>query len=114
MTHTTTTGYRSNLIVVGYYIAKDQKATLSYSWDSAVMTIDPVSTGGEEWEKFLEAYNKFCSDRNGAPLPNQTRGATPAIAKRAYGDRLKEMAETRQTYDPKGRLLNDYFRSLFT
>jgi FAD/FMN-containing dehydrogenase len=78
------------------------------------MTIDPVSTGGEEWEKFLEAYNKFCSDRNGAPLPNQTRGATPAIAKRAYGDRLKEMAETRQTYDPKGRLLNDYFRSLFT
>ena len=108
------TGYRSNLIDVGYYIAKDQKATLSYSWDSAVMTIDPVSTGGEEWEKFLEAYNQFCSDRNGAPLPNQTRGITPAIAKRAYGDRLKEMVETRRTYDPNGRLLNDYFRSLFT
>ena len=108
------TGYRPNLMDVGYYIAQDQKALLSYSYDSAVMTIDPVSTGGEDWNKFLEAYNGFCSDRNGSPLPNQTLGITPAILRKAFGERLKEMAETRKTFDPNGRLLNDYFRSLFT
>ncbi len=108
------TGYKSNLIDVGYYIAKDQKALLSYSYDSAVMTIDPVSTGGEDWREFLKAYNQFCSDHDGAPLPNQTFGITPTIARKAFGERLKVMADTRKKYDPNGRLLNDYFRDLFS
>jgi hypothetical protein len=108
------TGYKSNLIDVGYYIAKDQKALLSYSYDSAVMTIDPVSTGGEGWREFLKAYNQFCSDHDGAPLPNQTFGITPAIARKAFGERLRVMADTRKQYDPGGRLLNDYFRDLFS
>jgi hypothetical protein len=39
------TGYRANLPNVGYRIAKDQNALLSYSFNGDVMTIDPVSTG---------------------------------------------------------------------
>ena len=107
------TGYRSNLLYVGYYIIKDQNSVLSYSFDSDVMTLDPVSTANPGWREFLTEYNQFCSDRNGVPLLNQTWGVTRKIAEIAYGERLDIMAEARQMYDPDGRLLNDYFRELF-
>jgi FAD/FMN-containing dehydrogenase len=105
--------YRSNLLYVGYRIAQDQQASLSYSWDGTVMTIDPVSTANPGWKEFLAEYNKFCSERNGIPLLNQTFGVTPAIAQRAFGNRLTALGNQRKTYDPKGRLLNDYFKQLF-
>ncbi|MFZ0589913.1 MAG: FAD-binding oxidoreductase [Bryobacteraceae bacterium] len=107
-------GYRSNLLYVGYRILKDQQAWLSYSWDGNVMTIDPVSTGNPGWKEFLAAYNDFCISRNGVPLLNQTFGVTPAIAQKAFGDQLKALNKTRQSYDPNGRLLNDYFKQLLT
>ena len=107
------TGYRTNLLYVGYFIAKDQQSLLSYSYDSNVLTIDPVSTANPGWKDFLSVYNQFCSDRGGLPLLNQTFGVTPAIANKALGPRLKTIDETRKTYDPSNRLLNDYFRSVF-
>jgi hypothetical protein len=107
-------GYRSNLLYVGYRIAQDQKALLSYSYDGTVMTIDPVSTANPGWFDFLDAYNQFCSDRNGKPLLNQTPGLTPAIVKKAYGDKLTLLENTRKQYDPSNRLLNEYFRTLLS
>jgi FAD/FMN-containing dehydrogenase len=106
-------GYRANLSYVGYLIAKDRQAILSYSWDGDVLTLDPVSTGNPGWRDFLREYNRFCSERKGKPLLNQTFGVTREIAERAFGDRLTVMAQARRTYDPDGRLLNDYFRELF-
>ena len=76
-------GYRSNLLYVGYRIAQDQKALLSYSYDGTVMTIDPVSTANPGWEDFLVAYNQFCVNLNGKPLLNQTPGLTAAIRARS-------------------------------
>jgi FAD/FMN-containing dehydrogenase len=108
------TGYRSNLLYVGYRIAQDQKSLLSYSWDGPVMTIDPVSTANPGWDAFLTAYNEFCSARNGVPLFNQTAGLTRDIVQKSYGDRLQAMIETRKQYDPQNRLLNNYFRELLT
>jgi len=105
-------GYRTNLIFVGYRIAPDQNALLSYSYDGPVMTIDPVSTANPGWQPFLKAYNEFCSDRGGLPLFNQTWGLTPAIVRKAFGERLGAFKEARKTFDPNGRLLNDYFRAL--
>ncbi len=105
-------GYRINMLFVGYRVAKDQNSLLSYSYDGDVMTIDPVSTGNPGWETFLAAYNQFSSDQGGIPLFNQTNGITPEQAQRAWGDRLKTFATARKTYDPNGRLLNDYFREL--
>ncbi len=107
-------GYRSNLLYVGYRIAQDQKSLLSYSYDGNVMTIDPVSTANPGWFEYLDVYNQFCSDRNGKPLLNQTPGLTSAIAQKAYGDRLKTLADLRKQYDPTDRLLNDYFRTLLS
>ncbi len=107
-------GYRSNLLYVGYRIAQDQKALLSYSYDGTVMTIDPVSTANPGWFDYLDAYNKFCVERNGKPLPNQTPGLDANIVQNAYGERLKVLADARREYDPQGRLLNAYFRELLS
>jgi len=105
-------GYRSNLLYVGYRIAQDQKSLLSYSYDGAVMTIDPVSTANPGWFEYLEAYNQFCSDRNGLPLLNQTYGLTAQIVQKAFGSRLTQFEQLRKLYDPGNRLLNDYFRQI--
>ncbi len=105
-------GYRTNVLNVGYRIAKDTSSLLSYSYDGTVMTVDPVSTANPGWKPFLEAYNEFCSARGGVPLFNQTYGVTRPQAQKAFADRLKIMARTRKAYDPGDRLLNDYFREL--
>ena len=107
-------GYRSNLLYVGYRIAQDQQSLLSYSYDGPVMTIDPVSTGNTGWKLFLDAYNQFCSDRDGKPLLNQTYGLTPAIVRKAFGERWPAFAEARRHFDPGERLLNAYFHTLLS
>ena len=105
-------GYRNNMLYVGYRILQDRQALLSYSWDGNVMTIDPVSTANPGWTTFLPVYNQWCSDHGGLPLPNQTPMATRAQIEKALGDRWKQFAEARRTFDPANRLLNDYFRDL--
>ncbi len=107
------TGYRVNLLCVGYAIAADQHALLSYSYDGPVMTIDPVSTGNPGWKEFLAEFNRFCNDHKGAPLLNQTWGLTPEMVRKAFGDRLKVIADARRKFDPDNRLLNHYFAELF-
>ncbi|MES1257617.1 MAG: FAD-binding oxidoreductase [Acidobacteriota bacterium] len=106
-------GYRSNMLSVGYRIAQDRQSLFSYSYDGPVMTVDPVSTANSGWDAFLVAYNQFCSDRGGVPLPNQTPHLTRPILLKAFGDKVKTLEESRRQYDPQGRLLNAYFRDLF-
>jgi hypothetical protein len=105
-------GYRSNLLSVGYRIAKDQQSLLSYSFDGTVITVDPVSTGNPGWQTFQDANNDFCTDRGGLPLLNQTAGLTSAMVRKAFGDRWKTFEDIRRAYDPQDRLLNQYFRKL--
>ena len=106
-------GYRPNMSAVGYRIAQDQQSQLSYAYDGGIMTIDPVSTGDAGWKEFLAEYNAFCVDRNGIPTLNQTFGLTRSMVDKAFGSRLDAVREQRRLYDPGGRLLNDYFRTLF-
>jgi FAD/FMN-containing dehydrogenase len=106
--------YRSNVLYVGYRISQDQQSLLSYSYDGPVMTIDPVSTANPGWKQYLEVYNQFCSERGGLPLLNQTFGVTPEIARRAFGERLRIFEETRRSFDPSNRLLNEYFRNVLS
>ena len=106
------TGYRTNMLNVGYRISKDQQSLLSYSYDGNVMTIDPVSTANPGWEDFLSAYNVFCAARGGKALLNQTAQLTRTQVQNSLGDRLKKFAAVRKTYDPSNRLLNSYFQDL--
>jgi FAD/FMN-containing dehydrogenase len=109
------TGYRTNLLYVGYWIASDQKSLFSYSYDGGVMTIDPVSTANDGWDTFLDVYNQWCSDRNGVPLLNQTPNLTRPIVQKAYGpERIAKFLAMRQQYDPQNRLMNAYFTELFS
>jgi L-gulonolactone oxidase len=108
------TGYRCNLPSVGYSIAQDREALLSYCWDGPTLSIDPASTGGKDWEEFLRAYNDFCSARGGAPLLNQTPFLTQAQVEKAFGKRLAQFAVYRREADPKDRLLDSYFRELLS
>ena len=105
--------YRTNMIHVGYRIAKDQESLLSYSYGGNVMTIDPVSTANTGWRQFLTDFNEWCSERGGVPLPNQTFGFTRAQAQKALGERLDTIAAKRAEFDPEDRLLNSFFRELF-
>jgi FAD/FMN-containing dehydrogenase len=106
------TGYRTNMLFVGYRVLKDQQSLLSYSWNGNMITIDPVSTANPGWDEFLTAYNDFCSNHGGVPLLNQTPGLTRAQIEKALGDRWTQFAAARRQYDPGNRLLNEYFRDL--
>ena len=108
------TGFRCNLPSVGYAIARDCEALLSYTWEGPGMSIDPASTGGAAWEAFLHAYNNFCNERRGIPLFNQTPFLTRDMVARAFGPRLKKFADVRQAIDPEERLLDQHFRELLS
>jgi len=112
--HYQRTGYRSDLLSVGYRISQDRESLLSYSWDGPVMTIDPVSTGNPGWEGFLDEYNQRSAARGGKPVLNQTARLTPELARQAFGDKLKTMNEARRKYDPQDRLLNDFLRGILS
>jgi FAD/FMN-containing dehydrogenase len=106
--------FRPNLSAVGYRVLQDQQALLSYASAGNIMTIDPVSTGDGGWKQFLAAYNRFCEERGGVPLFNQTFGVTRAVADNAFGSRIEAIRQQRSIFDPDNRLLNPYFRTLFT
>jgi FAD binding domain len=107
-----TTGYRTNMLYVGYSILKDQQSLFSYSYDGDVMTIDPVSTANPGWNSFLDEYNVLCSGQGGIPLLNQTPRLTRAQAQKALGNRIKKFTAARRIYDPNDRLMNGFFRDL--
>jgi FAD/FMN-containing dehydrogenase len=110
--HYRRTGYRVNLLSVGYRINADQSSLFSYSYHGTVITFDPVSTGNDGWLPFLEEYNALCSELGGVPLFNQTNLLTRAQVDMAFGDRLSVFDGHRRRFDPDDRLLNDYFREL--
>ena len=108
------TGYRCNLPNVGYRIAEDQQSHFSYSHDGNILTIDPVSTANPGWIDFLHAYNDFAAERGGRPLFNQTYGLKREQVKKAFGVRIQKFEDQRKTFDPHNRMLNAYFRELFS
>ncbi|CAD7695178.1 unnamed protein product [Ostreobium quekettii] len=100
---------------VGYRIFQDNSAILSHAAHGESISIDPATVAGQpEWEPFLEEYNKFCSERNGTPLLNQTPVLKPeqAQAEGAYGKALPAFREARKAADPEGRFLTPHLRDL--
>lgn len=107
-------GYRPDLLSIGYRVAKSRHALFSYSWDGNVMTIDPVATGGPDWDRFVERFNEFCIARGGKPLLNQTPGLTSKQMRAAFAARVDRFNELRAALDPGGRLLSEHFRRLLS
>ncbi|MFA8451676.1 MAG: FAD-dependent oxidoreductase [Bacteroidales bacterium] len=107
------TGYRCNILNVGYRISKDQNPLFSYSYDGHVMTADPVATGGKGWDDFLKAYNDFCSEFDGIPMFNQSKHLNRKLVKGAFGERIETFKKIRLKFDSDNRFLNEYFKQLF-
>ena len=78
------------------------------------MTIDPVSTGGDMWDQFVDSFNEFCIARGGKPLLNQSPRLTRNQMKTAFGSRLAQFQALREKYDPNERLMNAHFKDLLT
>lgn len=110
--HYRRTGYRIDLLSVGYRILADQSSLFSYSYDGTVITYDPVSTGTLGWDTFLREYNAMCSELGGIPLFNQTNLLTRSQVQKAFGERLERFERHRRRFDPDDRLLNTFFAEL--
>lgn len=106
-------GYRCDLLNVGYAIAQDRQAIFSYTRRGPTLTLDPVSTGSSGWEAFITAYNTFCSEHDGIPLLNQTKGVTYPQARAAFGEEIDRFNGFRRRLDPENRFYTPYFRNLF-
>ncbi|HUJ44100.1 MAG TPA: FAD-dependent oxidoreductase [Opitutaceae bacterium] len=106
-------GYRCDLLNVGYSIAQDRQSLFSYTRRGPALTLDPVSTGSAGWDRFLAAYNDFCSQHNGRPLLNQTAAITAAQFKTAFGPEIAKFQVYRRKMDPDDRFYTPYFRQLF-
>lgn len=102
-------GYRTDQPSIGYRISRDQSSLLSHSRHDNVMSIDPASTAAPGWKPFLQAFNRFCSERGGRPLFNQTPLLDVSQVERAYGEELEVFRQLRDRFDPENRFLNDHF-----
>jgi FAD/FMN-containing dehydrogenase len=106
-------GFRTLLPQVSYHIGRDESSLLSYSRDGDVWSLDPIASGDEPgWPEFLDAFNARCSAWGGKPLFNQTPRLTHPQVALAFGARLQDFEKTRRAFDPRERMLNDYFASL--
>jgi hypothetical protein len=110
--HYRRTRFRPNIGNVGYRVAQDLSSLFSYSWGGTALSIDPVCTGGKGWNEYIDAYNEFCSEHDGAPLLNQTPRMRPEHTRRAFGDRIERFHEIRKRFDPDDRFLSGYYREL--
>jgi FAD/FMN-containing dehydrogenase len=104
--------YRPDLLTVGYRVKQCRYSLLSYSHEGNVMTIDPVATGGPQWDRFLDAFNEFAAAHGGIPLFNQSPRLRRAAVERVLGERWDRFRAWRDKLDPDERMLNDYFREL--
>ena len=107
------TGFRCDLLNVGYHIAEDRQSLFSYTRNAPALTLDPVSTGWPGWQELLVAYNDFCSRHNGTPLFNQTPAVTPPQVQAAFGNEIEDFLAVRRDRDPAGRFYTPFFRGLF-
>ncbi len=113
-THFRDHGYRCDLLNVGYSIAADRQSLFSYTRRGHALTLDPVSTGGEGWDEFLGAYNRFCAEHDGAPLLNQTPQLTAAQVRSVFSEEITTFQSLRRRLDPADRFYTPFFAELFS
>ncbi len=102
-------GYRCNMLNVGYRFAQDEGSILSYSYTGDMWSLDVVSTGDDGWDRFVWSYNRFCSEKRGKPLFNQTRSITPEQAADAFPGLLEQYRQAILDQPNYERFLNQYF-----
>ena len=109
-------GFRCNLPLGSYFIRHDINSILSYSYDGDIISIDPIHAYSDRdkvaWEYFLQEFNTWAHSRGGIPLLNQSPFVKKEHVVAAYGERWKKLSDWVRTVDPKGRMLNAFFKEL--
>jgi hypothetical protein len=109
-------GFRCNMPLGAYFVRKDTKALLSYSFDGDIFSIDPIHavTDQAAWDRFLREFNEFATARQGIPLFNQSPFITRAQVEHAYGLRWATFSQWIRGVDPGSRMLNPFFMELLS
>jgi hypothetical protein len=109
-------GFRCNLPLGSYFIRRDTSSLLSYSYHGDIISIDPIHACIDRdkvaWDYFLQEFNAWAHSRGGIPLLNQSPFVEKQHVVAAYGDRWQKLSDWVKTVDPKGRMLNPFFKEL--
>jgi hypothetical protein len=108
------TGFRVSLISEAYLMNQDNHSLLSPTASEDAFTMDVTDTrmNDPRWAEFNSRFNPFIAGFGGRPLLNQTKQLDRAIVRQTLGSDWDRFLEIRETEDPEGRFLSDYFRNL--
>ncbi len=106
-------GYRTDLPVVGYRVARDASAILSPSFDEPLIALQTSSTQEKGWEDFVIDLAQFAENWGGTPLFSESRAMRAEYGAQMYTNRLTFFRKIRLQLDPHGRLLNPFLAQYF-
>jgi FAD/FMN-containing dehydrogenase len=108
------TGFRVSLISEAYLMNQDNHSLLSPTAGEEAFTMDVTDTRMHDpsWAEFNRRFNSLVAGFRGRPLLNQTKHLTRTIVHETLGADWERFLEIRETEDPDGRFLSDYFREL--
>jgi FAD/FMN-containing dehydrogenase len=108
------TGFRASLISEAYLMGQDGHSLLSPTANEAAFTMDVTDTrmSDPRWEEFHRRLNPLVARFGGRPLLNQTKHLTREVVYETLGSDWEQFLKIRETEDPDGRFLSDYFKDL--
>jgi FAD/FMN-containing dehydrogenase len=108
------TGFRASLISEAYLMGQDDRSLLSPTANEAAFTMDVTDTrmSDPRWEEFHRRLNPLVARFGGRPLLNQTKHLTREVVYETLGSDWERFLKIRETEDPDGRFLSDYFKDL--
>jgi len=106
-------GYRTDLPVVGFRVARDVSAVLSPSFDEPLIALQTSSTQEKGWEDFVIDLAQFAENWGGTPLFSESRAIRAEYGKQMYSNRLEFFRKIRRQLDAHGRLLNPFMAQFF-
>lgn len=113
------TGFRPALPTEIYYIARDERAVLSFSAEEDIFTLDMVNWTDEEpacWREMNLEFNEFAARHGARPLLNQTKflsPLSPTIQNRLWVQPgWQQLADARRAADPMDRFFTPFFAGL--
>lgn len=106
-------GYRTDLPVVGFRVARDVSAILSPSFDEPLIALQTASTQEKGWEDFIIDLAQFAENWGGTPLFSESRALRAEYGKQMYSNRLDFFRKMRRQLDTHGRLLNPFMAQYF-
>ena len=107
--HYSRTGYRCDMPTVGYRLPKDRSSLFSPSFETAMISLTPMSTKHDAWDDFAFEFSEFAMRNAGFPIFSQTRHLPPDYLLRALPQRLTFFKKARRQFDPQNRFLNHFF-----